>query len=149
MNDVAATLMEPEEYARLIATLSDEELLAGLAENGELIVEQIFQTMPLALNPAKAGRARIVAEWQIGGLAGTSAPLRWQVAIEDSTCVVERDGNRRPDVSFAIGALDFLKLVTGNARGPTLFLAGRLRISGDLLRAARYQGYFRTPSPRH
>jgi alkyl sulfatase BDS1-like metallo-beta-lactamase superfamily hydrolase len=149
VTDVAATLMESDEYARLVGTLSDDELLAGLAENGEMIVAQIFQTMPMTLNPAKAGRARVVAEWRIRGLAGTSAPLRWQVAIEDSACVVEREGNRRPDISFAVDALDFLKLVTGNARGPTLFLAGRLRISGDLLHAARYQGYFRTPGAGH
>jgi hypothetical protein len=48
---------------------------------------------------------------------------------------------------YSISALDFVKLVTGNANGPALFMLGRLSIRGDLLKAARFQGYFKAPHP--
>src|ERR1700737_2034854 len=137
-------MIDPEEYARLVSRTSDDDLRAGLRENGEQIVEAILRAMPQALRPDAAADGRVVAEWMIHELADGQTQ-RWQVIIDDAQCTVLRDGDRKPDFTFTIGALDFIKLVTGNAKGPTLFMLGRLRIRGDLLRAARYQAYFRTP----
>ncbi len=127
-------LIDPDEYGRLVRRTSDEDLQTGLRANGELIVEQIFRAMPGQL------------EWRIGGV-GDGGQLRWQVAVEEGLCTVTREGQRAPDLTFSIGGLDFLKLATGNAKGPLLFLLGRLKIRGDLLKAARFQGYFRSPRP--
>jgi putative sterol carrier protein len=41
--------------------------------------------------------------------------------------------------------VDFLKLVTGNAAGPMLFMTGKLKIEGDLMFAATVQSLFRIP----
>jgi hypothetical protein len=139
-------LIDPDEYGRLVRRTSDEDLQTGLRANGELIVEQIFRAMPGQLRPGPAASARLVAEWRIGGV-GDGGQLRWQVAVEEGLCTVTREGQRAPDLTFSIGGLDFLKLVTGNAKGPLLFLLGRLKIRGDLLKAARFQGYFRSPRP--
>ncbi len=48
-------------------------------------------------------------------------------------------------VSFTIGGGDFLKLVTGNAAGPTLFMSGKLKIKGDLMFAASAASLFTIP----
>lgn len=137
-------LLTPSHYAHLVRTTADEDLQTGLDENGELILEQIFLAMPGQLRPQTAPGRSVVAEWRIEGLRG-AGDVRWQVAIEEGRCTVSRSGERRPDITFALGALDFVKLVTGNAKGPRLFLLGRLKIRGDLLKAARFQGYFRLP----
>jgi predicted lipid carrier protein YhbT len=50
-------------------------------------------------------------------------------------------------VSFTVGAVDFIRLVTGNVTGPRLFVFGRLKIEGDLLLSARVPGLFSVPSP--
>ena len=47
---------------------------------------------------------------------------------------------------YEIQPLDFLKLISGNASGPQLFLVGRLKIRGDLFLAARVQSMFTIPS---
>ena len=138
-------LVEPDYYARLVRDASDDDLLTGLRENGELIITQIFETMPASFRAERARDVNVVAEWRIRGV-GDIDELRWQVVIGHGGCRTERDGALPADVVYSVAALDFVKLVTGNATGPKLFLFGRLRIGGDLLKAARFQGYFRTPS---
>ena len=139
-------LLDPDEYARLIRAASDHDLENGLRENGDLILEQIFLGMPAELRRDATAGVELVAEWRIRDL-GDSTQTRWQVAIVDQTCCVTRDGERIPDLIYTICALDFIKLISGNAKGPALFLLGRLKIEGDQLKAARFQGYFRTPQP--
>jgi putative sterol carrier protein len=140
-------LMDPEAYARLVESTADEDLEAGLRENGALILDQIFQAMPTNFKRDAAAGVHVVAEWRVRNRSDRSE-ARWQVVIDDGSCTVLRDGTRAPDITFSIGGLDFVKLVTANAKGPMLFLLGRLRIKGDLLKAARFQGYFRQPRAR-
>jgi hypothetical protein len=40
----------------------------------------------------------------------------------------------------------FLRLVTGNAAGPMLFISGKLKIEGDIPFAAQAQSLFEIPS---
>ena len=65
--------------------------------------------------------------------------------IEDGACRVEQGPAEDPSVTYEIAPVDFVKLVTGNASGPKLFLFGRLKIRGNLLLAARMQTFFSIP----
>jgi putative sterol carrier protein len=40
---------------------------------------------------------------------------------------------------------DFLRLVTGNASGPMMFMSGKLKIEGDLMFSAQIQSMFAIP----
>ena len=44
-----------------------------------------------------------------------------------------------------LDGVDFLKLVTGNANGPMLFMSGKLKIEGDLMFSAQIQSMFTIP----
>ena len=138
-------LIDPDEYARLVREASDTDLQAGLDQNGELIIEQIFQAMPARMRTRNIEGVSVVADWRIREV-GDAGELNWQVAIADGQCTAERDGQQPADVTFSAKGIDFIKLITGNAHGPRLFLLGRLRIRGDLLKAARFHSYFRVPS---
>ena len=48
-------------------------------------------------------------------------------------------------VTFTIGGADFLRLVTGNAAGPMLFMSGKLKIEGDMMFAASAASLFTIP----
>jgi putative sterol carrier protein len=48
-------------------------------------------------------------------------------------------------VTLVVDPVNFLKLVTGNANGPELFLRRKLRIKGDLIFAAQVPGLFTIP----
>ena len=146
MADDEDVLFEPEEFAALIRDASDEDIARGLEINRELILSGIFQSMPARVNRERAPAGQFVSEWRVteredGGVD------RWQVVITEGECEVVRDGRFAPDVTFTVRPLDFVKLVTGNASDPRLFFFGRIKVEGDLLSAARYTNYFRTPRP--
>jgi predicted lipid carrier protein YhbT len=147
MTEDQGPLLDPAEYAALVRDASDEQLARGMAVNRDPILEQIFAAMPSQLSRDAVVGIELIADWKIldrpdGGYD------RWQVTISSGACSVVRDGDRRPDVTFRIKPVEFIKLVTGNANGPMLFVFGSLKIEGDLLKAARYQSYFRRPHPR-
>ena len=48
-------------------------------------------------------------------------------------------------MTLKLDGVDFLKLVTGNADGPMLFMSGKLRIEGDLMFSAQIQSMFTLP----
>ena len=144
MADEQTPAIDAEQYAALVAEASDEDLKRGLAENRELVLGEIFRRMPERFAPDKAGDLEAVIEWRVGGRPD-GAYDRWQLTIRDGECTVTPEGDAEPTVSFTVGAVDFLKLVTGNANGPMLFTFGRLKVRGDLMLAARVQAFFEVP----
>ncbi|TML35809.1 MAG: SCP2 sterol-binding domain-containing protein [Actinobacteria bacterium] len=142
---MSASMMPPEQFASLISDASDEQLAEGMASNREPILEEIFKRMPDQFDPAKAPDVTAVIEWQItGGPDGSTD--RWQLAIKDGKCTCARGGDAQPDVTYTVGPVDFVKLIAGAESGPKLFVFGKLRIRGNLMLAARVQGFFRMPS---
>jgi putative sterol carrier protein len=135
--------LDAGQFATLVAQASDEDLARGLSENGELVLEEIFRRMPEHFRADKAGDLAAVVEWRVR--AGDGEPHRWQLVIGRGSCRVERHGQVEPTVTFSIGGVDFVRLITGNASGPMLFTFGKLKIRGDLLLAARFQGFFELP----
>jgi putative sterol carrier protein len=135
------------EIAALVGEASDEQLAAGLAANREAILGEVFRRMPEALRAERARGLRAVVEWRIRDAPGGGHDA-WRLEVEDGACRVTREATRDPDVAYEIGAVDFLRLVTGNANGPRLFVFGRLRVEGDLVLAARMPGLFSIPAAR-
>lgn len=144
MPDAGPSPIDPAHYARLVASLSDEELAAGLATNRDLVLEQVFAQMPGFVRPEAIAEAELVVEWRI--LAEDPARYdRWQLSLERGTARVEREGAMEPSVTMTIAPVDFVRLVTGNADPGQLYLTGRLVIDGELMGAALLQSYFELP----
>jgi putative sterol carrier protein len=137
--------IEPSQFASLIAQATDEQIAEGLATNGDLILGGVFTRWPDELDAEKARGVDAVLEWQLSRADGRVD--RWQIEIHDGACSAARDGDADPDVTFRIGDVDFMKLVAGVEGGPRLFISGRLRVSGNLMLAARVQSLFRAPRP--
>jgi putative sterol carrier protein len=137
-------MIPPEQFASLISQATDEQLADGMASNRELILTEIFTRMPEQFDPAKASDVSAVVEWQI-----TDAPDggtdRWQLTIDDGACTCEKNGDAEADVTFNVGPIDFVKLIAGAESGPKLFVFGKLKIHGNLMLAARVQGFFKVP----
>jgi putative sterol carrier protein len=142
VNDPSA--VRPEQFAALVRDASDEQLEAGFRENREVLLEEIFRRMPEQFDPERAAGVEAVIEWQVTRPDGE--PDRWQLAIRDGTCTLARDGTAKPDVSLRVAPVDFVKLITGVDAGPKMFVFGRLRIRGNVMLAARMQGWFRMPT---
>ena len=140
MTEVPA--VDPGQFAEMVRNASDADLEAGLRANHELILGQVFERMPEFFEPSRAGDVEAVSEWRID-IPGADEPERWQVAIAGGGAQVTRGGDQQPTVVYALGGLDFLKLITGAVEGPQLFITGKLRIEGDLMLAARMPSMFR------
>ena len=142
MTDPAS--VPPEQFAALVREASDDQLAEGFRANREVLLEEIFRRMPQQFDPERGAGVDAVVEWQITRPDGE--PDRWQIAVRDGACSVERDGGADPDVSLRVGPVDFVKLITGAEAGPKLFVFGRLKIRGNVMLAARMQSWFRMPT---
>jgi hypothetical protein len=135
-----------EELARLVRSTPDEQLAQGLRANGEPIVAEVFRRFPERLSE-QGRRQTAVIEWRLRGIGHEGAGAqRWFVVLGDGECRTGRDLDAKPRVTLELGALEFLKLVTGNANPVAMVMTGKLKIRGDLLFAARVQGFFSIPS---
>jgi putative sterol carrier protein len=133
-------------FAGLVRDASDDQLREGLETNRDLILGEIFRRMPERLDRQRASGVDAVVEWRIrdhpeGGHDS------WHLTIRDGECRVAEGAADSPTVIYEISPVDFIKLITGNASGPKLFLFGKLKIRGDLVLGARMQTLFSIPAP--
>jgi predicted lipid carrier protein YhbT len=137
--------IDPAAFARQVRETPDEQLAEGMAsENRKLVLDEVFARFAAHLKQDRAEGLDTVLHWKIldrpdGGYD------HYELLIRDGTCVVNQPPKEDAAVTFKIGPVDFLKLVTGNADGPMLFLRGRLRIDGSITQAASLPSLFEIP----
>lgn len=140
-------MIDPDQFAQLIAQASDAQIEEGLEANRELIIGEIFRRMPERLDRERTSELEAVMEWKIKEGPG-GGPEYFQVRIDRGDCSVIEGREYDPDVRFTVDAVNFIKLIAGVAQGPALFVFGKLRIRGDLMLAARMPGLFLVPGQR-
>ena len=139
--------VKAEEFARDLASLTDEqldELMSGPLR--EQILAEVFSRMEHHFRGDVAGATEAVIWWRIGGHTD-GGHAEYETVIAAGACTV-REGfaAETARVTFSIGGPDFLRLVTGHAAGPMLFMTGKLKIEGDMMFAASTASLFRIPS---
>lgn len=137
--------VDPAEFAKSIATTPDEQLAEGMrSELRGQILSEIFRRMEEHVDETRAKGIEAVMHWKITGGPEDSVD-HWEAVVADGTCKVSDEPSRSPRVTFTIDGVNFLKLVTGNADGPQLFMTGGLKIEGDVMFAAQAAGLFEIP----
>jgi putative sterol carrier protein len=139
--------IDANELAKNLSGVSDEqlaELMSGPMR--AQILTEIFNRMEEHFRADAAGDTDAVIHWRIGG-GPDGGHDEYETVIKGGACQVhegfESEGAR---VTFTVGGADFLRLVTGNAAGPMLFMSGKLKIEGDMMFAARAASLFTIPS---
>ena len=136
--------IDPEEFAELVQGATDDQLRAGLEANRELLLAEIFRQMPERLDQERASDIEAVVEWRIVDPKTREQDI-WQLILRDGNAEVQPGPAEDPTVTMEVGAIDFMRLITGGANGPKLFLFGRLKVRGNLVLAARMPGLFDIP----
>jgi putative sterol carrier protein len=144
--DIDPSQIDANELARNMAQATDEqltELMAG-PMRGQILSE-VFRRMGEHFRADAARDANAVIHWRIGGREDGEHD-RYETVIAKGACDV-REGYKHDEarVTFTIGGADFLRLVTGNAAGPMLFMSGKLKIKGDMMFAASAASLFTIP----
>jgi len=140
----AIPAIDPALFAGLVREATDDQLRDGLEANRELLLNEIFRRMPESFDPDRAAAVDAVVEWRILERAGGGHDA-WHLVLEHGRCRVQEGPAEDPTVTYEIRPIDFIRLITGNASGPRLFLFGKLKITGNLLLAARMPMFFRIP----
>lgn len=137
----------PAEFASLVRRASTEELLGLMrGERRRAVLERIFLDMPAVFRPDLAGPDRKVVHWHVGDRTDGREDV-FELVLADGVCQVSTSPRQAPRLVLTIGAVDFLRVVTGVANPTTLFLRGRMKAKGDLGLAMRFPKLFEVPRP--
>lgn len=144
--DLASTdfaAITPEQFAATVKSASKDELTEVMrGPHREQIVDAVFDRMDKQFRPDLAGSLSALVRWEILG----TTPLVYEVTIHGGACTTSK-GRSDEDarVTLNLADTDFLKLVSGNAGGPMLFMSRKMRVDGDLGLAAGLTRYFDLP----
>jgi putative sterol carrier protein len=137
--------VDAEQLAQMVAGATDEQIAEGMtSENRKPVLDEIFKRMGEHVDPQKAAGQDAIVHWKILGRPDGGHD-HYEVVLENGKVEVSDEPSREPRVTFSIGAVDFIRLVSGNAAGPTLFMTGKLKIEGDLMFASQMASLFRIP----
>ncbi len=137
--------IDPEQVAGAISSISDEQLREGLSgPQREAIIGEVFRRMEAHFKPSSAAGVDAVIHWKITGRPDGGFD-HYEVVLRDGACTTSKAPQHEPRVTLALDGVDFMRLVTGNAAGPTLFMSGKLKIEGDLMFSTQIQSMFTIP----
>jgi putative sterol carrier protein len=143
LSDLAS--IEPAEFTRLVKSTPDARLAEAMAgEQRTGILDGIFDRFPKQFRADRAGSTSAVIHWVIGG-RGDGGSDTYQAVIENGTCTTSSTADRDPRLIISLGAVDFLKLVTGAGNPMMMFMSGKLKAKGDLGLAANIGNLFDLP----
>ncbi|SHE57119.1 SCP2 sterol-binding domain-containing protein [Streptoalloteichus hindustanus] len=139
--------MDPRNFARIMSRASQRQIDAVMArpELRALVLDEVFRRMAVHFRADRAGDTRGVVHFRITGAATEDGFDRYQVVIEDGRCDVGRGHGGDPRATVTLGPAEFLRLATGNASAPVLFMTGKLKVRGDLGFAAGFLSLFDVP----
>ncbi|MCQ4084639.1 SCP2 sterol-binding domain-containing protein [Streptomyces sp. RB6PN25] len=137
--------VEPREFARIVKRTPPRkaaEVMTG--PHRRRVLDELFRRMELLFRPEAAGDRTALVRWRITG-EGDACDV-YETYIADGCLVVTpHTTDREPRLTVTLAAPDLLRLASGNASGPVLFLLRKLRAHGDLRLAARLTELFDMP----
>ena len=101
------------------------------AASGAGRLAEVFEKMPRAFLPEKAGDANVVFQFEITGPGGGS----WKVEIAGGKIAVSSGRHDRPTTTIKMEGGDFLELIAGRLDAMAAYTSGKLKIEGDLMKS--------------
>ncbi len=101
---------------------------------------EIFAGMAQAFRADKAGATRAVFQFNLSGEGGGN----WNVSVANGACKVTEGKASKADVTIAMAANDFAKMIAGELQPVAAFMQGKIRLQGDMAMAMKLQELFIT-----
>lgn len=147
INQLNMAQLSPADFARLVKDTPKSDLAELMA--GDLrgqVLDEIFGRMQKQFLPEKGPRSRAVVHWHIAGRPDGGSDA-YELVIAGGACAVSAPPKEEPRLTITVDAVEFLKLVSGNASSTTMFFTRRLRLDGDLGLGAGLIAMFDIPRP--
>ena len=99
----------------------------------------MFQAMQGHFLPDRAQGVDAVIQYVV---TDESREYGYTLAIKDGKCALKKEKAANAKVTLSMDLVSFLKLMCGAADGMTLYMSGKLGVSGDLFFSQRIAGFF-------
>lgn len=138
--------ISPHEFARIVKSADRGDLHTLMAgPTRERVLDEVFARMADQFRSDVGAHLHATVRWRLRS-AGEEAETTYELTMTQGQCTTSKGASDvAPRVTITIGDVDFLKLVSGNTGGPTLFMTRKLRADGDLGLAASLTRYFDIP----
>ncbi|WP_067815931.1 SCP2 sterol-binding domain-containing protein [Actinomadura kijaniata] len=114
-----------------------EQFVAGIGVDP--VLDRIFGLMGTRLVPGKAGGDGGVVQWEI---KTPEDGRTYQLVIADGRAKGRRGAPDKPRVTLRMSLPNLLRLCAGELNGVTAVMTGKIKISGDMMFAAKMQSWF-------
>jgi len=104
-----------------------------------LTIADLMSKMPGAFVPEKAVGLDVVMQFKFTG----AEPGDWYAIIKDGTVKVEKGAHPSPKMTLSADSDDYIKLFTGQLDPMQAFMAGKLKLQGDLNLAMKMTQFFK------
>lgn len=101
-------------------------------------VREILSKMPEAFVADKAGAMNATIQLDLTGEGGG----QWAVKIANGAIAIEAGQAASPNLSLGMAASDYVALSMGEANPMSLFMAGKIKVQGDVMLAMKFQEMF-------
>jgi putative sterol carrier protein len=102
-------------------------------------VVELMSKMPKAFLPEKAPGLDAVIQFKFSGAEAGD----WFATIKNDKCTVEQGAYPTPKMTLSADSADYVKIFTGELDGMQAFMAGKLKLSGDLNLAMKLMTMFK------
>ena len=137
--------VDPQHFHQLVKDTPADQLKAALqGEHRTTILDEVFGRMPTTFRADRAGNTNAVIHWNVGDRPDGGVDT-YEVVIANGTCTLSPKPEHDPKLALTLGAVDFLKVVSGNGNPVMLFMTGKLKAKGDLGLAANIANLFDIP----
>jgi putative sterol carrier protein len=103
--------------------------------------KDIFGAMPDAFLPEKAGQIELDLQFNLSGDQGG----QWAVQIKNGTCSTHTGQVDDPLATISTSAEDFMALFTGELNAVAAYMAGRVKVAGDVTAIMNLLSFFALP----
>ncbi len=104
-----------------------------------LSVADLMSKMPSAFVPEKAQGLDVILQFKFTG----AEPGDWYAEIKDGKVSVQPGVHPSPKMTLTADSDDYIKLFTGQLDPMQAFMAGKLKLSGDLNLAMKMTQFFK------
>src|SRR5450759_345933 len=102
-------------------------------------VVELMSKMPKAFLPEKAPGLDAVIQFKFSGAEAGD----WFATIKNDKCTVEQGAYPTPKMTLSADSADYAKIFTGELDGMQAFMAGKLKLAGDLNLAMKLMTMFK------
>jgi putative sterol carrier protein len=142
MDDPAdlTTITTPEDLAALLDGRTDDDINEVVTSMGvDAVLDQVASAMEERFQADRAQGQNAVIQWDVDAPDGAHS---FHLTIADGTCTAATGPATEPRVTIGLALADFLRLVAGQLDSMGAFMAGKIKVTGDLMFAQSMQTWF-------